>query len=324
MEGFAKPPTDNLYKFMAIAGVAVFLGAGYISVNVMRETETSHRVYISAANKWIHEAQTVHVGFERRNTQYTALLAKLKAADDVQEIYISSLATDLDPELWAVQTPENRDLESLHKFFQSANGYVTARRELEKTIDNLESIQAKVAVMDIDTSRYTEISEQLRQCTELRVELSATVQTWENVRNCFVTLKSNSDRFKVSLNVMAFLGLCGIAAAVQGFRLWHRKVQIPLDEILTRDAGTAAIAENEYALQFSVFADGSFEMRRGTVALPSSETAAAVAEQISSSLKPITDVELRGAPTDVDADSEECSAAAIDITEDTAKASQCP
>lgn len=249
MEGITKAPTDNLYKFMAIAGVAIILGAVYLLVNVMRETQSAHQAYNSTASAWLYEGQTVQVSFERLDRSYDEFLKKLSTSDG-SSVDTSELETELQPSKWLPKPPKNNELETLQEHFRSANGYVAASAALQKTIGHLEDVLRRKGTDAI----HDDINLLLSQCHRVSSELSVAVQKWESVRSHFPVLKAKADWLKAGTQVTALLCIVGSAVAFFGFTLWYRRVQVPLDKILRKDAGA-----EENAPLITIFADGHHE-----------------------------------------------------------------
>lgn len=244
------PPTDNLYKFMAVSGIVFLLASGLIlyqsSIPLSQEFDQLSaeqrslnllsEMYISRFNRTLEASRKTDAALEKAE--------RLREGLDKAESLVYKRTSDVEEKF-------NARINLIdQKFRQTIKGPIVdvagARRllaEREKATD--EYVQAGQQI----------ISDYKATNSEFQQETSHAVQESDRVNDLFQQLGEIQWKMSTQLNevlagadqvhtkyrafVISMVGaalfmIIGILATVHGFRLWYHRVQRPLDLILQR------------------------------------------------------------------------------------------
>jgi hypothetical protein len=212
---FPEIPTDNLYKFMALSGVAILV----LSLTPFYH---AHRLYLESLRlsgdirilgiqiEW--QSMDMDQVLQQTNTlkQETGTLAQQtgtlkKQVDELRETTPSETAADLDTKrrLGEVRKETANKVEDIEKELDTL---IESRLQLEESQHRLEESQRKQEVTLIQ--HKTKIEEHRYLARLIGVEL-----------------------------LLGGLGsLSGVVLATKGFRLWHLKLQVHQDRIIQMKA----------------------------------------------------------------------------------------
>ena len=214
---FLTPPTDNLYKFLAIAGIAVALSAGFFENRQLAQiTENSNQVEGErATQQMIREIDDVEIkreqeSYESRmksNDQRLNDLQKEQAQLNAVQEKVAGKASEVDKSDYKQQseafTAKAERLRSDVEQMRSTNGVDAEAENMFKTV------RAEVIAMAAIAGKNAVTIELLEQ-------------------------------FKVDRKFYDGAILTGICIAAYGFLLWYLKVQRYQDRILVAEAAEKA------------------------------------------------------------------------------------
>lgn len=166
---FPKLPTDNLYKFLALAGMVVFILSNYFSLT--RIVQVGDRIID------VEEAQLI----------FKARQESLKSKS-----------------------------ERLHKIIDNSLAEKSVHRK--EDLEKLEIHYSETEIKELVNQVYEIIDKQGIESAKLQMSLLKVVD-----------LKKLSDKIR---NINIIFSAIGGLMIYNGFSLWYRRVQKPLDELL--------------------------------------------------------------------------------------------
>ena len=209
MFDFLKPPTDNLYKFIALTGllllvVSVALPAYALYALEIKRLEAKHEVNIAKAD------------IESANLFKVLLDASQKSADSAGKGADAARA--------------NVDAARLYRGPDKAKRMEDAKNQLLKSTTQLQEASADFGKKTEEFHRQAVLLVRQTQESEYQTDVLETIN-----------LAAFYSKF------LLFAGVAvGLSLSVLGFILWYRKVQVFEDRVLER-AAAKALSENQEA-----------------------------------------------------------------------------
>lgn len=170
---FPKLPTDNLYKFLALAGIAIFILSNYFSLT-----------------------RIVEVGGRIIDVEEARLIVKAR------------------------QESLKSKSERLHKIIDNSIAEQSGHNRRED-LGKLDIHYSETEIKELVNQVYNLIDEQDMASAKLQTSLMR-----------LVNLKNLSDKIR---NMDIIFSAIGGLMIYNGFSLWYRRVQKPLDELLQRE-----------------------------------------------------------------------------------------
>ncbi|MBX3467175.1 MAG: hypothetical protein KF878_09800 [Planctomycetes bacterium] len=204
------PPTDNLYKFMAICGlvlVVASLGAAALVV----------RPVFQAEGEW----RASFVEYEAARDDFLHLSADWAAVVSQSRGRIESELSEVEADVAAIKSAELAGVSSESAALLTANAHVDSRvARLREMLTGLTSVdaQARSEVNDARARITPAASKALREGGVARAAASESLAI---------------------LHACRVGGSIGGAMMCLGFLLWYRNLQAPQDELLLMSAGYA-------------------------------------------------------------------------------------
>lgn len=197
-------PTDNLYKFLALAGVAIVIAAGAIYFDKSQDLKKDEEALTQEIVTLTGEQKSL-------NADLTALLNKTE--DLIKSFYPAAIAED------------SVKLDSARK------------ADLIKVDNNKLNSTAYMMVLESLPEKYLKLSEKLHFANLRRLEELDKIQRQLDRKSEFQDLKVSQQvrkrrELRELTNAIIGSGIFGLLLASFGFLQWYFKIQVLNDETL--------------------------------------------------------------------------------------------
>jgi hypothetical protein len=202
-----KPPTDNLYKFIALTGLLILTLSlvlpGYVLVTLeMKRLEVVRELNITSAA--LDEAKSLQIEAEAATHRAEAASLQVDAAQSRYKAIAKS------------KNPSRRELTERLKRLDDVEAATESVRDATKTLQ----------------SKTEELGKKVAEAKARSIDTEYQNDVLETINLGFGLAK-----------LLLLIGLVvGVFIALSGFALWYRKVQVFEDQVLQR-AATKALAE---------------------------------------------------------------------------------
>jgi uncharacterized protein YoxC len=224
---FLALPTDNLYKFLALFGLVLFLFAVFFP----EEKFAKPVAEMQEANK---ARQIAKIRIDRKNAE---IRDALKQVED-KSAELKKNQQLLNDTKTTLETKRRSLMEQVNQQMKRRNPTLKAAKEVEA---QAEGLNPEVHALSEQVHGY---SDNVRKNSEAIQALRARVaEVSDETAIELVNMKAFSESvsqlwFRIKLwNTVAYgSAIIGVVMMMSGFRLWHKRVQIHQDAILRKQA----------------------------------------------------------------------------------------